>query len=82
MKGHFPVIRFVRENSIYEQLMHVQSEAIEVKYALYQHRVDEEMADLLHSCETYFRIREREGLDVEATFAKVVEKNSRRGYYV
>ncbi|MEG6615367.1 hypothetical protein V6C27_02840 [Peptococcaceae bacterium 1198_IL3148] len=65
------------------------SEAVEVAKAWVwyrlglgsRQRVDEEMADLLHSAETYFRIREREGLDVPATFRSVVRKNQSRGYY-
>lgn len=81
MSWRFPPVKFVDINTVNKQLEHVQSEAMEVRYALYQHRIDEEMADLLHSCETYFRIRQREGSDIHQIFNQVVEKNRARGYY-
>ena len=81
MKGHFPQIKFVKINSRYKQVIHVLSESKEVSGAKGDHELDMEIADLLHSCETYFRIRENEGLDVEALFRKIVEKNQVRGYY-
>lgn len=85
LNGHFPEAKFVREASAARQLEHVISETIEVAIARINHerinRVDEEMADLLHSCETYFRIRELEGVDIAAIFEAVVEKNRARGYY-
>lgn len=84
LNGHFPEARFVRENNNLEQLDHVASEAKEVADVIVSNeieKVDEEMADLLHSCETYFKIRELEGADIEAIFASVVKKNRARGYY-
>lgn len=93
MKGHFPAVKFAIINTPEKQMSHVLSEAREVESESYDDfgfsnkdvewaKVDEEMADLLHSCETYFRIREREGLNVDELFANVVEKNRKRGYYI
>ncbi len=46
-----------------------------------QNRLDEEVADLEHSIQTYWDCREREGADVESIRQAVIEKNRRRGYY-
>lgn len=85
MNGHFPKAKFVQEVSSRKQITHALGEICEVYDALTENepiqRIDEEMADLLHSCETYFHIRELEGADVAAIFAGVVEKNWARGYY-
>ncbi|ABO51122.1 hypothetical protein Dred_2612 [Desulforamulus reducens MI-1] len=80
----FPAVKFVASNSVPKQLFHIVSELIEVANATQenQNRTDEEMADLLHSCETYFRIREREGVDVRHIFLKVIKKNIVRDYYL
>lgn len=82
MAWRFPEVKFVRTNTKEEQVGHILSEAVEVYYALLDKKgLDEEMADLLHSCETYFRIRQREGCDVHKVFSRVIEKNRKRGYY-
>jgi hypothetical protein len=36
---------------------------------------DHELADLYHSIETYFRMRERSGINVRAVLAEVRQKN-------
>jgi hypothetical protein len=41
----------------------------------------EEAMDLYHSLETYFRICEREGIDVDGQRSYVQSKNEARGYY-
>ncbi len=95
MKWHFPKVRFVHTNTPVKQLNHLLSEADEILGELVEQdginrklkdiidhdKVDAEVSDLLHSCETYFRIREREGADLAQLFAKVTEKNKKRGYY-
>jgi len=81
MKGHFPQIKFVKLNTASEQWKHVESEWREVKLATYPEDRLMEKVDLFHSLETYFRRLEFEGVDVEALFCKVVQKNHERGYY-
>ena len=81
MNYNFPKICFVDTNSTFQQAMHAFSEANEVVRTKTDHELDIEMADLLHSCETYFRIRERDGADVEGIFADVIDKNIARCYY-
>jgi len=81
MNYNFPKICFADTNSNFQQAMHAVSEANEVVRTKTDHELDIEMADLMHSCETYFRIRERDGVNVEYIFAEVVVKNSERGRY-
>ena len=40
-----------------------------------------ELLDLIQSCETYLRIIEARGCDIDAAFEKVKQKNEARGYY-
>ncbi len=68
----FPATKFITENNIWEQIMHVKSDTEEF-YA--------EAVDLYHSLETLFRIWEREGVDIEAVREKGVGKNRERGGY-
>ena len=81
MKYNFPKICYADTSSNFQQAMHAVSEAEEVVRVRSDHELDMEMADLLHSCETYFRIRERDGVNVDFIFAEVVEKNTVRDYY-
>ena len=81
MKGHFPEIKFVRLNSPSEQWEHVLSEFKEVKTAKHPDDALMEKVDLFHSLETYFRILERQGVDVQKLFQKTVQKNLKRRYY-
>jgi hypothetical protein len=81
----FPETKFVRENTVKQQIDHVISESIELhQEELMEDDTDyeyEEAMDLYHSLETLFRIWEREGVDMEAVRQKVLEKNRARGYY-
>ena len=82
----FPEIKFTRKNGSGKQITHVLNEAMEVCNELSakefnQENIDMEMADLYHSAETYFRIRQREGVSVEEIFRGVIAKNKARGYY-
>ena len=64
--------------------MHICSEAIEFLKEILcgdMDKADIEAADLYHSIETYFRIRENEGVDLGAVFGAVIRKNEERGYY-
>lgn len=85
MSWRFPETKYVNINTSRMQITHILSEANEVKDAIHcaesQERTDEEIADLMHSCETYFRIRQNEGADIHQIFSRVVGKNMVRGYY-
>jgi len=75
----------VDENDIETQVEHIQSEFIEFSKELILGRLgaaDMEAADLYHSLETYFRMREKAGVDIQATFQAVEQKNESRGYYL
>lgn len=89
MTFNFPETIFVKKNTPLEQLSHVLSEAEEVRKELKASTgnlslIDLEMMDLLHSCETYFRIRQgvRGEQFIQELVAKVQEKNAVRFYYV
>lgn len=80
----FPKTKFVTENTIDQQVDHIRSEYVEFQREFTAARMglaDHELADLYHSIETYFRMRERQGVDIKATFAEVQQKNQDRGYY-
>ena len=91
---NFPATTFAYTNDDREQIGHVLSEAGEVCDALlalahaesseelFDHLL-EEVTDLTHSLETFWRIMERKmGREfVENLFKKVIEKNRTRGYY-
>lgn len=86
MKYNFPATRFSEFNSAKIQFMHICSELEEAKAAFdagdHDHG-DEELVDLFHSLETYFRIRSagRERGYVNKLFCDVERKNRVRGYY-
>jgi NTP pyrophosphatase (non-canonical NTP hydrolase) len=88
VKFNWPPTRFALENTPGGQLDHVLSEALEVSEALDNPSksaadVEEELADLHHSIETYWRILQTYyGSDhVAAIMARVEVKNRVRGYY-
>lgn len=79
---HFPATKFVGENSSDTQVLHVNEEFNEWMDEDTISRSDLiEAWDVLHSMETYLRIRAKEGADVEAAKRAVYEKNRGRGYY-
>jgi len=91
---NFPETIFVRENAPGDQLEHILSEITEIKEAVedsYEDfeeackddHVEEELADLYGSLETYWRIKEEQKGQgyVAALFSKVEDKNRVRGYY-
>lgn len=91
MKRHYPRTKWSDTETSQGQLDSVRRESQEVRNEVLRlmsmglsptmDRVDEEMADLEHSIQTYWDCREREGADVEAIRQAVVEKNRQRGYY-
>jgi len=77
----FPKANFADNNTLDEQLTHIKSEFVEAMKAEGMGERDEELMDLWHSIETYFRMRQNQGIDVHAVAAAVVGKNAERGYY-
>lgn len=91
---NFPPTKFVKENSLGDQLDHVMSEDLEVleivqmKYedleeACKDDHLLEEMVDKTQSLETFWRIMEKKhGQEyVQGLFAKVKDKCRAKGYY-
>jgi len=91
MKYNFPATKFVKTNTIQQQIEHVLSEAQEVKDAFEAaqngtgsvEHLDIELGDLYHSLESLFRIKARiDGKpDVTLVLQQVFDKNDERGYY-
>lgn len=90
MNFTFPETIFVAKNSASEQVAHVLSEAKEVQQEIDKSdgrditKIDLEMMDLLHSAESYFRIRQigRGKKYVDGLIEAIKEKNAARFYYV
>lgn len=89
MHFNFPETIFVEKNSPLEQIAHTMSEAKEIQDEIKKSlgslaEIDLEMMDLLHSCESYFRIRQKvRGVGYVNELVNAVEnKNYRRGYYI
>jgi len=88
MKFNFPEIKFAKENCIQDQYEHVRSEEFEAEEEYLWHgnlsdKFFEEMADLTHSIETFWRIVERtKGKPyLDNLFSSIVRKNVERNYY-
>ncbi len=85
MKFMFPATKFVRENNIFEQVDHLESELIEVRKAKSIEELAEELLDVIHSAETSLRILLRDKFiidtDLERIRKKTLKKNRERGYY-
>jgi hypothetical protein len=78
----FPRTIFVDESTLDDQWEHVKSELVEaIRAGDKLGERDEELMDLWHSIETYFRIRQTQGIDIHAVMTDVIKKNSERGYY-
>jgi len=82
---NFPKTRFVGCNGIATQVIHIYSEALEIKEAAFTPDINhaaEEVMDCLHSCETALRILETKyGIDIYKLRMDVERKNMERGYY-
>jgi NTP pyrophosphatase (non-canonical NTP hydrolase) len=82
----FPRTKFVDENGIVGQLLHVASECMEATEAAQQTDIDhtaEEVMDILHSCETALRIlQEKYGVNINKVARAVQRKNYARRYYL
>ena len=77
----FPRAKFADTNTLADQWEHIRSEFVEASKAEGLGERDEELMDLWHSIETYFRMREAAGVDIGETREVVVAKNRARGYY-
>lgn len=80
MHYNFPEIKN-KPASLIQQLNKIIEEASEAIKARDEIERDYEIMDLLHACETYLRMRESQGIDLEKIKSFVISKNKQRGYY-
>jgi len=84
-KWNFPETIFTKNNSLKQQISHLESEIIEVKNAYlsegFSSHMVEELWDVIHSAETALRILGTDKIDIFYIKDKVIEKNKERGYY-
>ena len=87
MRYLFPRARFVDTDPKFDerQFLAMKRECNEVGHAISDRespdRVLEEVFDLLHTCETFLRRKQEEGVDVRIMRVFVEQKNRERGYY-
>ena len=84
MRYNFPRIRFADISTVGQQLKHIESEFVEAAHEYNSGRMDLcdlEVMDIYQSCETYFRIREKQGISINEVDLQTYEKNKARGYY-
>ena len=80
----FPITRFAKQNTILEQLDHLQSEINEVLEAVEGGDLKAaslELVDVQQSADTALHILLDMGVDSYSAYTEVTIKNSRRGYY-
>lgn len=83
----FPRAKFVDENNIGQQLIHIRREVKEADDELPPAGVDVmpfaiEVMDIYHSAETELRIlEEKHGVNIRDLMLEVAAKNDARGYY-
>jgi NTP pyrophosphatase (non-canonical NTP hydrolase) len=87
MNRLYPRYKFADINTPEDQLFHVAGEVQEALKATNQaendaeaSELDAEIADVEASCQTYWDIRAKQGLDVDAVRRATAEKNKARGY--
>jgi hypothetical protein len=82
---NFPRTRFVDENGIVCQVLHMASEQKEIEEVMLTPDLShtaEEIMDKFHSCETALRIlQEKYGVNLSRLRRDVEQKNALRGYY-
>jgi hypothetical protein len=81
---NFPAI--ATHNTLFRQFKKIQEEMRELEDTWEGKSIDatdEEVMDVIHACETYFRLRsERDSsFDINILQKRIEEKNRRRGYY-
>lgn len=83
---NFPEVKFAKTNTVEDQLKHFASECKEIIERIENEDfvgTFEEVADMIHSAETLFRIAQRKyQVDPAQVVAKVIKKNLERGYYI
>lgn len=83
---NFPRTKFVDENGIVSQVLHMGSEQQEVEAVMLTPDIAhtaEEIMDKYHSCETALRIlQEKYGINLAELRRDVERKNTLRNYYV
>lgn len=80
----FPITKFAKQNTILEQLDHLQSEINEVREAVESGDLKAaslELVDVQQSADTALHILLDMGVDSYSAYTEVTIKNSRRGYY-
>lgn len=84
MNYNFPKIKYADINLADEQLQHFATECREIAERIekgdYPGMVEETL-DMMHSGETFLRIAEKHGVDVDREVERVIQKNADRGYY-
>lgn len=82
---NFPRTKFVDENGIIAQVIHMESEQKEIEESMLKDDIQhtaEEVMDRLHSCETALRIlQEKYGINLSELRRDVERKNLLRNYY-
>lgn len=85
MNFNFPRTRFVDDNGIVGQVLHMATEQEEIERAMLTPDIDhtaEEVMDKYHSCETALRIlQEKYGINLNDLRRRVERKNQERKYY-
>jgi len=83
MNYSFPATKWALTSRRNEQIEHIMSEIAEFECSASgsNHEI-EEAIDLYHSLETFFRILERDGVNMDNHFDNVLKKNEARGYYL
>lgn len=81
MKRLYPNTKFSEINTLDMQFDHVKEEFVKASKTEGLGDRDEELADLEHSIQTYWDIRAKQGIDVDAVRQAVIEKNRAKGYY-
>ena len=81
----FPRTKFVDETPLDQQLDHFASECKEIIERIEKgdsQGIIEETLDMMHSGETFLRkAQEQHKVDVDGEVKRVIEKNTKRGYY-
>ena len=80
MQRLYPRLKFADLNNETEQFNYIQGEMKEAVEAKTQLDRDFEIADVEQAIQTYWDIRAKQGLNVDAVRAATIEKNRKRGY--
>ena len=76
----YPRLKFADTFTVNEQIDYIRDELWEAMEAVSDRERDAEISDVEQAIQTYWDIRAKQGLDVDAVRAGTVEKNKARGY--